>query len=130
VTNERSAEAENPGACHHVIHIEQLELSTHIGVPDDERANAQRLTANVTFEPLFGLDGAGDEIANTVDYFQVARALQTLASSRPRKLIETLAAEIAELLLAQFDIRMVEVELRKYILPDTAWVAVRFRQER
>jgi dihydroneopterin aldolase len=45
-------------------------------------------------------------------------------------LIETLAEEIAGLLLERFPLRAVEVELRKFILTDTAYVAVRIRRER
>jgi dihydroneopterin aldolase len=45
-------------------------------------------------------------------------------------LIETLAEEIAGELLTRFALRAVEVELRKFILPDTAHVAIRLRRER
>ena len=113
-----------------LIHIEQLELSARIGVSEEERATTQRLTAALTFEPLGDLAKAGDDIQNTVDYFELSRAVQALARARPRKLLETLAADVAELLLRQFEIRTVEVELRKYVLPDTAFVAVRLRRER
>ena len=33
------------------IHIEQLEVFSHIGVPEDERANPQRLTVTISFWP-------------------------------------------------------------------------------
>lgn len=107
------------------IHIEGLELSVHIGVPEEERANPQRLTVNLTLEPRRDFRELGDAIENTVDYFALSKAVQALARERPRKLIETLAEEIAALILARFAVRRVEVELRKYILPDTAFVAVR-----
>ena len=110
------------------IHIADLELSAEIGVPDAERTHPQRLTVNLTLEPRYGFEHLNDEIENTVDYFQVARAVQALARSRPRKLIETLAEEIAAELLKSFPLREVQVELRKYILPDTAHVAVRIRR--
>lgn len=112
------------------IHIAQLELSAHIGVPDEERAAPQRLTANLTIEPARDFSALGDDLANTVDYFAVCRAVQELAVERPRRLIETLAEEIAEVVLAHFAVTAVEVELRKYILPDTAFVAVRLRREK
>ena len=112
------------------IRIEQLELPAHIGVPDEERATAQRLTANLVLEPIRGFDALGDDLANTVDYFAVCEAVRQLASARPRRLIETLAEEIARLLLARFPLTAVEVELRKYILPDTKYVAVRVRRGR
>ena len=115
---------------HDRILIEGLELSSHIGVPDEERAKAQRLTANLVLEPLRGLHGLEDKIENTVDYFAVAEYVKTLALRRPRHLIETLAEEIASELLARFPLATVEVELRKFILPDTQFVAVAIRRER
>jgi len=111
------------------IHIEALELSAHIGVPEEERARAQRLTATLVLEPKRGFGDLGDEIANTVDYFAVCEAVRKLAAARPRRLIETLAEEIAQLVLTQFRVSAVEVEIRKYILPDTRYVAVRLRRE-
>lgn len=112
------------------IHIEQLTLSAHIGVPDAERATAQRLTVNLTLEPMRAFGTLDDALERTVDYFAVCEAVKSLAASRPRKLIETLAEEIAALVLEQFAVRAVEVEVRKFILPDTAHVAVRTQRER
>jgi dihydroneopterin aldolase len=40
-------------------------------------------------------------------------------------LIETLADEVAGLIIEEFKVRFVEVELRKFILPQTRHVAVR-----
>lgn len=112
------------------ILIDSLELSSHIGVPDAERATAQRLTVNLVLEPVRGFSTLGDAIGNTVDYFRVCEEVKALGLARPRHLIETLAEDIAALLLARFPIRAVEVELRKYILPDTAFVAAALRRER
>jgi dihydroneopterin aldolase len=112
------------------IVIEALELSAQIGVPDAERAAAQRLTVTLRMEvaPWFG--ELNDRIEQTVDYFTVCTAVKALASERPRRLIETLAEEIATLVLERFAVAAVEVEVRKFILPDTAFVAVQLRRER
>lgn len=107
------------------IHIQELELDAYIGVPDEERATPQRLTVSLTLQPSKGLAGLRDSIENTVDYFLVCQRTKALAAERPRKLIETLAEEIAQSLLAEFALSAVSVELRKFILPDTAYVAVR-----
>ena len=112
------------------IVVHSLELSAHIGVPDEERVAPQRLTLNLTLEPERDFRDLGDDIARTVDYYAVSKAVQVLARERPRRLIETLAEEIATFVLEHFAIRAVELELRKYILPDTAFVAVRLRRER
>lgn len=112
------------------ILIESLELTARIGVPDDERGTAQRLTVSLRIEPLLAFSALGDDIANSVDYFVVSQEIKALAAARPRRLIETLAEEIAALVLERFAVAVVEVELRKFILPDTAFVAVRVRRER
>lgn len=98
-------------------------------MPDEERIAPQRLTVSITLEPARGLRELDDRIENTINYFEVARVAQAIARLRPRRLIETLAEDIAAELLARFSVRAVEVELRKYILPDAAFVAVRFQRE-
>ena len=112
------------------IRIESLELSSFIGVPDEERATAQRLTASLVLEPIRGFRALDDRLENTVDYFAVCEFVKSLARARPRRLLETLAEEIAGELLARFPLRAVEIELRKFILPDTAFVAIQLRRER
>ena len=113
-----------------LIHIKELELLARLGVPDDERATPQRLALNLMIEPVRDFRALADRIENTVDYFVVAQTVQTLAAAKPRRLLETLAEEIANEVLARFPVRAVAVELRKFILPDTAFVAVRLRRER
>lgn len=111
------------------ILIEGLELSSRVGVPEEERGEAQRLTANLVLEPIRDFRALKDRLENTVDYFAAGECIKALSLARPRHLIETLAEEIAGELLARFPLRAVEIELRKYILPDTAFVAVRIRRE-
>ncbi len=45
------------------------------------------------------------------------------------KLIETLAHEMAEFVVRRFELARVELELRKYILPETRYVAARVVRE-
>jgi dihydroneopterin aldolase len=110
------------------IEVRDLELFSHIGVPDAERAEPQRLTVNITLVPSTAFTGLGDDISRTVDYFALTRRIRQLSAERPRRLIETLVQEIAECCLREFAVRDVAVELRKYILPDTSYVAVHARR--
>lgn len=73
---------------------------------------------------------AGDDIKNTVDYWRVSRSVQELARTGTRNLVETLAEEIAASTISEYRVEAVEVELRKYVLADARWVAVRIRRER
>jgi len=111
------------------ILISGLRVETRIGVPDAERAEPQEVVLDVRIEPRLGFDAMGDDIGLTVDYDAVARRIAVLAQERPRRLIETLAAETARMVVAEFAARSVTVEVRKFILPQTDHVAVRFRLE-
>jgi dihydroneopterin aldolase len=113
-----------------VIHVSRLELSANIGVPEEERAVAQRLTVDLRLVPMRDFSSLADDLSNTVDYFALTRRVRALAAQRPRKLIETLADEIAECCLNEFAVREVEVELYKYILSDAAHVSVKVRRWR
>lgn len=106
------------------IHIEQLELSARIGVPNEERAAMQRLTVSITLWPQNSFGSLGDELTKTVDYAAVCRNVKGFVANRGDKLIETLAAEMASHLLASFAIDQVRIELRKFILRDVKYVAV------
>jgi len=112
------------------IEIRRLKLRTHIGVPDEERAAAQDLFATIRIVPCGGFEGLHDNIAHTVDYHGVALELQALAAERPRRLIETLARDIAGHVLAHHAVAAVEVTIEKHILPDTECVAVHLHRAR
>ena len=104
------------------IHIEQLEVHGRVGVPDSERAEPQRMSLNVTLWPKIA--ELHDDIENTVNYSAVAECAKEFVNQSDYKLIETLAEEMAAHLLAQFNLRKVEVEVRKFVLPETDYVSV------
>lgn len=112
------------------IHIEQLEIAARVGVPDEERAEPQRLVVSLTLWPVPDFKHLGDELANTVNYASVARVVRELAATRRDKLIETLAHEIALELLREFPVRVLRVELRKFVIPAADHVAVIITRER
>jgi dihydroneopterin aldolase len=112
-----------------IIAIQGLKLMAHVGVPDEERAVAQRLLADIRFCSSLQPVTLDDDITRTVDYFAVSERVSELSVKQPRKLIETLADEIAEMLLREFGLRWIEVTIRKFILPNTEWVSVSTRRD-
>jgi dihydroneopterin aldolase len=112
------------------IHIEKLEVLANIGVPDAERASAQRLTFNLTFWPVRPMTELNDDIARAVNYAEVCAEVRKFVGERSDKLIETLADKLAFHLLEIFGIRRITIEIRKYILPDVEFVSVTVTRER
>jgi FolB domain-containing protein len=112
------------------IVISQLGLSTFIGATEEERRRPQRLRVTLALEPTRGTGNLDDTLSATIDYAEISQAVKAHAASGERLLIETLAEELAALLLANYPVSAVHVELRKYILPDTEFVAVRIHRER
>ena len=112
------------------IRIEELELMAQIGVSEEERAKAQRLTISLTLQARKSFAHLGDDLRQTVDYVAICEELKRFVSDRQNKLIETLAHEMAEHLLATFEIARAELELRKFVLPETRYVAARVTRSR
>lgn len=112
------------------IIIKELSVTAHVGITDAEREDSQQLLVNVVMTPRNAFPELKDDITRTVDYYTASRRIIHLAAARPRKLIETLAVEIADLLINEFSVARAEVEVRKFILPDTEYVAVCYTKER
>src|SRR6266705_3319293 len=106
------------------IHIEQLEIFAHVGVPDEERATVQRLIFNITFWPMHNAWELEDEIGRTVNYAALCTETKKFVHDRSDRLIETLADALASHLLEVFEIRRITIEVRKFVLPDVQFVSV------
>ena len=105
------------------IHIEQLEVFTRIGVPEEERANPQKLTVSISFWPYQKTSDLADHIEQTVDYSAVAQETRNFLRDRSMNLIETLADRLAAHLLKSFPIQKVTIEVRKFPLSDAKYVS-------
>jgi len=106
------------------ITICNLEVFYHVGVPDEERARQQRLLLTVEMACDLSVAVASDGLTGTIDYAAVAQRLVKFGEGRSWKLIERVAAEIAEMILNEFRAQAVLVEVKKFILPETRYVSV------
>jgi len=102
------------------IRIRDLETRCHVGVPDAERAEAQRLLLDIEFDAALG---ESDDIAATVDYFAVGELAREVAQSRPRHLIETVARDVAAVIRERFPVQNLRVRVRKFSVPGTGEVS-------
>ena len=106
------------------IHIEQLDVFTRVGVPEEERANPRRLTVSISFWPYQHTSDLADHIEGTVNYSAVAEETKNYIRDQSVSLIETLAERLASHLLKTFPIKKVTIELRKFVLHDAKYVSV------
>ncbi len=95
------------------IFLEKMHLSCRIGVPDEERQRSQTILATVRCV-LGDLKMEHDEMEVSLNYHTLADQIQMLGEpSRSRRLLETLAAEIADICFADQRVEEVFVEVKK-----------------
>lgn len=107
------------------IIIRDLELFLRVGVSEDERAKPQRLLVSIEIAHDFGDAAEKDDLRSSIDYAAVCQRLAEWGAGRSWCLIETLAVEMADLLLREFGATTATVEVRKFVLPQTRFVGVR-----
>ncbi len=111
-----------------VLSLVDLELTCHLGVPAEERAHPQKILCTAVF-PVPNLKKAAqtDDLAHTVNYFDLSQLLQKIARQKERKLIETLATDLAQAAFAAFPLPWMDLELKKFILPETRHISFQAR---
>jgi FolB domain-containing protein len=112
------------------ISIVDLEVFYHVGVPDDERAKPQRLLLTVEMDCDFSKAAKSDSIGDSIDYFAVSQRLLKFGEGRSWKLIEKLAADIADMVLSEFKPKSVTVEVKKFPIPQARHVSIVLTQKR
>jgi FolB domain-containing protein len=112
------------------IIIRELEVFYCVGVPDEERAKPQRLLLTIEIEHDFKSAATEDELVATIDYFAVSQRLLRFGDGVHWKLIETLAVDIAQMVLEDFSPRSVTVEVKKFMIPQAHHVATRVTRAR
>lgn len=112
------------------IIISDLEVFYQVGVTEAERATPQRLLLSIEMAHDFKAAAASDNLADTIDYFSVCQRLLKFGDGCHWDLIETLASDMAVMILDEFRPQTVTVEVKKFILPQTRHVAVRLTRSR
>jgi len=112
------------------ITIRDLEVFYRVGVPVEERAKPQRLL--LTVEMFHDFSGAAqtDDVTQTIDYDAVCGRLIRFGDASSWKLIETLAADLAETILQEFGATTVSVEVKKFVIPQARYVSVSLMRSR
>ena len=107
------------------IIIRDLAVAYHVGVTEAERAEPQRLLLSLEIGRDLAAAADADDLSQTIDYYAVCQRLLHFGEGRKWKLIETLAYEIAALVRTEFLATAVLVEVKKFVITEAAYVAVR-----
>ena len=93
-----------------IVELVGLEVFGRHGVDDDERETGRTFVYDVA---LTVAEPAEDRLEATVDYRAVAACVLEVSDSSEYRLIEVLAAAVADALAARFPATRVEVRVRK-----------------
>ena len=103
------------------------------GVYDEERRTGQPFVVDLVLELDLAPAAASDDVADTVHYGELAERVATIVAGEPVSLLETLAARVADEVLADRRVRALEVTVHKPQAPvpvEFADVSVTLRRGR
>lgn len=95
------------------VFVKGLKTAAYIGVYEWEHKQPQPLLFDLTMLWDQRAAAATDAIEQALDYDRLSKAVVQLVEARPRQLIETVAQEVAELILHEFLVSEVTVTVYK-----------------
>ena len=96
-----------------IVYIRDLHIDTVIGVYDWERRIKQTLSFDVDMATDIRKAAATDDLQFAVNYKAVSDRIIAFAEARQPQLIETLAEEVAQIILTEFGVPWLRLKLSK-----------------
>jgi dihydroneopterin aldolase len=104
--------------------IHDLTAECRVGVFDWEQAAPQPIWIDLELAIDAAKAAAQDDIKRAIDYGQLVTSITRYVQGRSFRLLETLAEEVAALVLKEFQTRTVAVRVKKRALPGVDYAAV------
>ncbi len=104
--------------------LADLTVPCHIGVTESERQTAQSLWIDVELDIDAAHAAESDDIVDAIDYARLISLIEAEISNRPFRLLETVAQEVAELILDTFHLTTVLVRVKKRAVAHLGFAAV------
>ena len=96
-----------------IIFLRDMRIDTVIGIWDWERKIRQTVSIDLEMAADIRKAAATDSVDDTLNYKSVAKRLQQFVGESSFQLVETLAEEIAGIVINEFDVPWVRVRLNK-----------------
>ena len=104
--------------------IKDLVVETTIGVYDWEQAHPQKLWIDLELSIDAATAAARDDMSAAIDYGRLVTAVTQHLHRKKFRLVETVAEEVATLILKEFSTPEVTVRVKKRALPMIEYAAV------
>ena len=96
-----------------IVYINGLEVETVIGIYDWEREIRQTVRVDLEMATDIRQAAASEDIENTLDYKSVSDRLISFIGESEFLLVETMAEEIAQIVLNEFNVPWLRLQLGK-----------------
>lgn len=96
-----------------IVYIKELEIRTVIGIYDWEREIRQTVSIDLDMATDIRPAAATEDISKTLDYKAVSKRLIAFIEDAEFLLIETMAEEVAAIVLAEFPVSWLRLRLGK-----------------
>lgn len=95
------------------IFITDLRVDTIIGIFDWERTTRQTVSLDIEMSADIAQAAATENIADTLNYKTLSKAIENFIDASEFMLIETMAERVAEIILKDFGVKWVKLTLHK-----------------
>ena len=96
-----------------IVYITQLQVDTVIGVYDWERKIRQKVTIDIEMATDIRPAGQSDDLLDALDYKAISKRIISFVEDSEFMLIESLAENIATLVIKEFEIPWLKLTLGK-----------------
>ncbi len=96
-----------------LIYLKEIKVETIIGIYPWERQVKQPVVINLEMATDIRKAAATDRIEDTLNYKEISKRILEFVSHSEFQLIETLTERIAEIILTEFNVPWVQVQLSK-----------------
>ncbi len=105
------------------IILEEISVTTHLGVTEKERSKKQKILVTVCIVPVIHFESLNDSLDNTVNYSKVRGDIINIFGENRFHLIETAAGKIASYIKGKYPVKNITVLIKKFPYKDTKFVA-------
>ena len=96
-----------------IVYIRDLRIETIIGIYDWERETRQTVSLDLEMGTDIKKAAASDNIEDTLDYKSVAKRMIQFVGDSEFQLVETMAEQIANIVLNEFNVPWMKLRLSK-----------------